>query len=310
MLKLVAIVLVCVALVIMAGALWFWTPDLPRQRLDAKYLRSRQNMREVAGTRLRIRDDGPRDAPVVIMLHGFGASLETWEAWSQALDDTFRVIRLDLPGSGLSPPDASGLYTDARAIQLVLALMDQLKIGHASLIGNSIGGRIAWTLAAMHPDRVQRLVLISPDGFAGRGPSYGQVPTVPKTLSLMRYFLPLFMVRSNLAVGYGDPSRLEPETVEQYYDLLRAPGARAALLARLGQTVLRDPEPLLTRIDSPTLLVWGEKDAMIPVSNAADYQRLLFDSELVTFAQLGHLPQEEAPAQSLPPVRRFLERVR
>ncbi|WP_426052185.1 alpha/beta fold hydrolase [Brevundimonas sp. SL161] len=131
-----------------------------------------------------MRDTGPRDAPAVILLHGFGASLHTWEPWAGRLDDELRVIRLDLPGAGLSPPDPAGDYTDARATALLLALMDLLQIERASFVGHSVGGRIAWTMAAEHPDRVDRLVLISPDGFASPGFEYGQAPEVPFVMGL------------------------------------------------------------------------------------------------------------------------------
>ena len=88
--------------------------------------------------------------------------------------------------------------------------------------------------------------------------------------------------------------------------MLLAPGVRRAIVARTGQGALADPVPLLRRITAPTLLVWGEKDAMIPVANAADYQSALPDSRLVVFPGLGHVPHEEAPALSLEPVRAFL----
>ena len=73
-------------------------------------------MLTVAGTTLHVRDDGPKDAPAVILLHGFGSSLHTFEPWAEALKADYRVVRLDLPGSGLSPPDPTGDYTDTRSI--------------------------------------------------------------------------------------------------------------------------------------------------------------------------------------------------
>ena len=258
--------------------------------------------------RLRVRDTGPKGAPALIMLHGFGSSLETWEPWARALQTDYRVIRFDLPGTGLSAPDPTGDYTDARSVEVLAALMDRLGLDRASLIGNSIGGAIAWTFAAQHPERVDKLVLISPDGFASPGFAYGQTPDVPVMVKLMRYALPKALVRMNLEAAYGDPSKLTEETVDRYYDLMLAPGIRAAMIARMQQTVRRDPEPLLRRIKAPVLLVWGEKDAMIPFANAADYARVLPDSTLASFPQLGHVPQEESPEQSLVPVRAFLGR--
>lgn len=296
-----------VACVIGAG-LWLRSPDKARAGLEAKYLAAPGDIIEVLGTRLHVRDSGPKDAPAVFMIHGFGSSLHTWEPWAQALADDSRVIRLDLPGSGLSGPDTTGDYTDARTMALIEALMDRLGIARASLIGNSIGGRIAWSFAARYPGRTAKLVLVAPDGFASAGFAYGEKPSVPATMRLMRYVLPKALLRMSISPAYGDPADLTDATVDRYYDLLMAPGNRDALIARLEQTVLQDPEPLLRRIRAPTLLVWGGKDALIPIRNAQDYLRNLSDAELVTFPDLGHLPQEEAPARSLPPVRSFLKR--
>ena len=297
-----AVVLVC----LLALAAWLWTPDKPLRTLEAKYLRSPKDLIEVAGVRLHVRDDGPRTAPVVIMIHGFGSSLQTWEPWARSLEAKFRIVRFDLPGSGLSSPDPRGDYTDTRTVQVLLALMDRLGVGKASLVGNSIGGRIAWTLAADHPDRVDKLVLISPDGFASPGFAYGEAPKVPAALSLMRYVLPKALLRANLKPAYGDPSALTEQTVTRYYDLMLAPGVRQALLSRTKETVLVDPHPLLRRITAPVLLVWGERDGMIPFSNAQDYMKNLPDARFVRFSNLGHVPQEEAPAESVGPVLAFL----
>jgi pimeloyl-ACP methyl ester carboxylesterase len=295
-----------VLVALLAAAAWLWTPDKPLRTLEAKYLRSPHDMIEVAGTRLHVRDDGPKLAPAVIMIHGFGSSLQTWEPWADALDTKFRVVRFDLPGSGLSSPDPRGDYTDARTISVLLALMDRLGIAKASLIGNSIGGRIAWTFAAEHPDRIDKLVLISPDGFASPGFEYGQAPKVPATLGLMRYILPKALLRASLKPAYGDPSALTDPTVARYYDLMRAPGVRQALLSRMKETVLVDPRPLLHKIKAPVLLLWGERDGMIPFSNAQAYLQNLPNARLAALPHLGHVPQEEAPKTSLGPVLAFL----
>ncbi|MDP2988656.1 alpha/beta fold hydrolase [Hydrogenophaga sp.] len=285
---------------------WLWTPDKPRSELEARYLAAPGDMLQVGPWRLHVRDSGPRDAPAVVMLHGFGASLHTWEAWAQALSATHRVIRLDLPGSGLSEPDSANDYTDARSLQLVLALMDQLGVSRASIVGHSIGGRIAWTLAARHPERTERLVLVAPDGFASPGFEYGQVAKVPAVLGAMRYVMPKAVLRMNLAPAYADPAFLTDELTTRYHDLMLAPGARDAMFKRLEQTVLTNPVPLLNTITAPTLLVWGAADAMIPVTNAQDYLGAVKGSRLVTLPGVGHLPHEEAAQASLQAVADFL----
>ena len=287
-------------------AAWLYAPDRPRAELEQKYP---GDYRTIDGVRLRLRDTGPRDAPAVIMLHGFGASLETWEPWAQALSVGHRVIRFDLPGFGLTGADPSGDYSDARQLKILNDLMDQLEVERASIVGNSLGGRIAWNFAAVHPDRVVSLVLISPDGFASPGFDYDSPPDVPLMMQALPYVAPRSLLRTNLAAAYGRPEALTDATLTRYRDMLLAPDVRRAILARTEQTILRDPVPILARIEAPTLLLWGERDGMIPISNADDYLQHLPNATLVRLPGLGHLPFEEDPEGSLPPVESFLSAV-
>lgn len=300
--------MVATGLLLLVGLLagWLWTPDRPRAELERLYLAAPTDLIELAGMRLHVRDSGPKHAPTVILLHGFGASLHTWEPWAKVLERDLRVVRIDLPGSGLSAPDPTGDYTDARSITVLLALMDRLGLSKASLVGHSIGGRIAWMLAAKHPERIDQLVLVAPDGFASPGFEYGQAPRVGLAVKAMRYFLPKWLLRMSLAPAYGNPAAMTDALATRYHDLMLGPGTREAMIARMQQTVLADPAPLLAQISAPTLLVWGEKDGAIPFSNAADYQRALPQAKLASFPGVGHLPHEEAPARTLAPVRAFL----
>lgn len=289
-----------------AGAFALWTPDKPMALLEAKYLRASTDIRQVLGVRLHVRDSGPRDAPAVLLLHGFGSSLHTWEAWAAELSTDMRVLSIDLPGSGLSSPDPTREYSDTRSIAVILALLDQLGIQKINVIGNSIGGRIAWTLAAKHPSRVSNLILVSPDGFASPGFAYGRAAEVPATVGLMRYALPKWLLRMSLVGAYANPAALTPERVQLYHDLMLGPGSRDALIERMQQTVLLDPAPLLSSIAAPTLLLWGRQDGMIPFANAQDYLQAIRHSRLEPLEGVGHLPQEEAPERSAAAVRSFL----
>lgn len=307
--KFAAASLAIVALVTLIGAgWWLWTPDKSEAALEAKYLNAPGDRLDVAGLRLHVRDSGPKDAPAVVLLHGFGSSLHTWEPWAQTLSSAYRVIRFDLPGFALTGADPTGDYTVARSMQVLTALLDRLAVKSASVVGHSMGGKIAWNFAARHPERVDKLVLVSPDGFATPGNPYGRQPEVSALAKLMRFVLPKTLLRSSLAPAYGDPSILTDAVVTRYHDLLLAPGVRAAIIARMGQSVIEDPAPALQSIQAPTLLIWGEKDAMIPLANAADYIRIIPGATLVSLLGLGHVPHEEAPAVSLEPVRAFLAR--
>ncbi len=295
------------AVLLAVAGYWLWTPDRDRASLEAKYANAPDDFIEVAGIRLHMRDSGPKTAPAVILLHGFGSSLHTWEDWAKPLSRDMRVIRLDLPGSGLTGPDPKGDYTDKRALEILNALMDRLGVARASLVGNSIGGRIAWTFAAKYPARTDKLILVSPDGFASPGFEYGKAPEVPSYFNAMRYVLPRAVMRMNLEPAYADPARLSDAVVDRYHDLMLLPGVRDAMLVRMRQTVLQPPEPLLKLIEAPVLLLWGEKDAMIPAANAQDYVKVLKRSTVVILPGLAHVPQEEGAERSLVPVRAFLK---
>ncbi len=303
----IALIVGLVLLVMLVGVgAWLYAPDKPRAELEARYLAAPTDYVEAAGVRLHVRDTGPRDAPAVVMLHGFGSSLHTWEPWAQTLSATHRVIRFDLPGFGLTGADPTSDYTDARTVAVLGALLDRLGVARASVIGNSLGGKIAWMFAVAHPERVDKLVLVSPDGFASRGFEYGKQSKVPWMLRLLPYVLPRPLLRASLAPAYADPSRLTEDVVTRYADMMLAPGVRRAIVARTGQVLLQDPVPLLQRVTAPTLILWGRRDAMIPFANSADYLRALPDARLVELPDLGHVPQEEAPERSIEEVARFL----
>jgi pimeloyl-ACP methyl ester carboxylesterase len=304
----VTIIAVLLGAVLLGAALWLYTPDKPRGVLEATYAGPPSAFAEVAGLRLHLRDSGPREAPAILMLHGFGSSLHTWEDWARLLEADHRVIRLDLPGFGLTGPDPTGDYSDARSMAVLRALLDRLGVARATLIGSSMGGRIAWAFAAAHPDRVAKLVLVAPDGFASPGVAYGRRQEVPALMHVLPYTLPRSMLRANLAAAYADPARMTEATVQRSYDLMLAPGVRRAIIARMGQVVLPEPVPLLRRITVPTLLLWGEQDRMIPIANAQDYLAALPDARLVALPGIGHVPMEEAPEATIAPLRDFLAR--
>lgn len=295
-----------VAALLLAAGLWLYTPDRPRAALEARYAAPPSEFLEVLGLRLHLRDTGPRAAPPVLLLHGFGSSLHTWEDWAARLAPAHRVVRLDLPGFGLTGADPSGDYSDERTVAVLAALLDRLGIPRTVVVGSSMGGRFAWRFAAAYPERVVKLVLMAPDGFASGGVAYGQKQAVPAMARLLRYTLPMAMLRANIAPSYAEPQRLTDAVVARYRDMLLAPGVRAAVLDRMAQSVLPDPVPILRTLRTPTLLLWGEQDAMIPSRNAADYLAALPDARAVLLPGLGHVPMEEAPERALAPVLDFL----
>jgi pimeloyl-ACP methyl ester carboxylesterase len=299
-------VTLCVLLV--GGGIWLYNPDLSRAAVERRWAQPPSQFVEAAGVRLHIRDTGPRDGPVVLLIHGFGSSLHTWDAWATLLEDRFRVVSLDLPGFGLTGPDPTGDYTDERSIAVLAALMDRLGIGQAAVVGSSMGGRIAWRFAAAEPARVAKLVLMAPDGFASPGRDYGSAPErLPLMMRLLPYTAPKPLLRMTMRNAYAVPGTLTDDVVERYHAMLLAPGVRRAILDRVLQTRLVPPEPILAKIRVPVLLLWGELDGAVPASHAADYLRALPDARSVILPGIGHVPMEEAPEASARALRAFLD---
>jgi pimeloyl-ACP methyl ester carboxylesterase len=283
-----------------------WAPDIELSELKLRYASDAQHVVQVNGLNIHYKDTGPKDAPVVLLLHGFGSSLQTWDVWAAKLEKHYRVIRLDLPGFGLTGPSPLHDYSEQNDLATLTHFVDKLGVSSFSIVGHSMGGKMAWSLAAALPDRVKALVLMAPDGFP-EDKDIGSKPyAMPSIMGVIKFSLPKFLVRKSIEPAFFDVSALSDSLVDRYYDMLRAPGVRAAILERSNQTIYTDPVPRLKQITAPTLLIWGEQDQMIPRSNAQSYANVLSNSKTVLLPKLGHLVQEEQPEIALTQVVTFL----
>ena len=299
-------VLLASAFLSAGGLFGLWTPDIESSELKSRYGATAQNFVTVDGLDVHFKDTGPRDAPVLLLLHGFGSSLQTWDIWSSKLEEHYRVIRLDLPGFGLTGPSPVHDYSEQNDVSTLSHFVDKLGLSSFSLMGHSMGGKMAWGLAALMPERVEALVLMAPDGYP-QIKDIGKKPyQMPAIMGVMKFCLPKILVRKSIEPAFFDASVLSESLVDRYYDMLRAPGVRAAILDRANQTIYTDPVPRLKKITAPTLLIWGEADQMIPSSNAKSYSEVLSKSLTVLLPRLGHLLQEEQPEKTLEKVVEFL----
>lgn len=313
--------LVRALLLILAGVLFFgsiaiiatWAPDQPVDELKARWARPPSRFLVVNGLQVHLRDEGPHNDPMpIVLLHGTAASLHTWEGWAQALRDKRRVIRFDLPGFGLTGPNRENDYSTEVYVRFVRDVMDQLDVQRFVLAGNSLGGQIAWSAAAAMPERVERLILVDASGYAPQTLSTAQsIPLgfklagLPGLRLLSRYTLPRGVVESSLRDVYGDPSKVTPELVDLYSAITLRQGNRKALARRLEQGYTGDVA-LLGRIKAPTLILWGGKDGLVPLEAGQRFERDIPGAKLVVFEDLGHVPHEEDPARTVAEVRRFL----
>jgi pimeloyl-ACP methyl ester carboxylesterase len=284
-----------------------WTPDLERAELEKRYFSSSPQIIDADGLKVYYKETGPQGAPALLLLHGFGSSLQAWDDWSVKLAQKYRVIRLDLPGFGLTGASPANDYSEEKDLAFLTHFADKLSLEKFSVIGHSMGGKMAWSLAASQPERVQALVLMAPDGFPETKDIGTKPYEVPAIMGLIKYVLPKYLVRKSIEPAFAEADALSDALVNRYYDMLRAPGVRGAILERSNQTIYTDPVPRLKAIKAPTLLIWGEQDQMIPSTNAQSYATVLSNSSTVLVPKLGHLLQEEQPEKGLTAVMQFLD---
>ena len=285
----------------------FFTPDLNRHDLEATYAQAPSQFIEVKGLRVHYRDTGDKNRSTVVLLHGFGSSLHTWDAWSGVLEKNHRVVRLDLAGFGLTGESPDHNYSDAADTERLSEFLNALGVSDCILLGHSMGGRIAWNFASTYPERIRRLVLMAPDGFPVSGQKLGEKPyDFGRLADLIQVVMPKFLVKKSLEPAFFNAEKVSDGLLNRYYDLLRAPTVRRAILDRMRQTVNSDPVARLHRITAPTLLLWGENDPMIPSSNSVDYQKALSHSQTVILPKASHLLQEENPQLGLARVLEFI----
>jgi pimeloyl-ACP methyl ester carboxylesterase len=307
------------AWLVLAGVLFFgtigviatWAPDLPVEELKGRWAPPPSRFVEVNGIQVHLRDEGPHDDPVpVVLLHGTAASLHTWQGWAVALRDQRRVIRFDLPGFGLTGPNRQNDYSTAADVLFVRALVDKLGVQRFVIAGNSLGGLIAWNVAARMPDRVDRLILVDAAGYPPLAtpqerPLALAVARIPGVRQLFNYVLPRGLVESALRKLYGDPVKVTPELVDLYSEINRRAGDREALARRADQVRPADLS-LLKEIKAPTLILWGGRDRLLPPEMGSRFEDDIPGSKLVVFPDLGHMPMEEDPLRTAAAVRRFL----
>ncbi len=296
------------------GLILSWAPDIPVQELKLRWARPPSRFIDVNGQQVHLRDEGPAGDPVpIILVHGTGASLHTWQGWAEGLREQRRVIRFDLPGFGLTGPNRQHDYSIARYVLFVRSVADQLGIDRFVLAGNSLGGEIAWVTAATLPERVDRLILVDPAGYAPEALGIAQeVPLgfrlarMPVARTLARYVLPRGVVERSLRELYGEPEQVTPERVDLYLDMTRRAGNRDALGRRFEQGNSGVDLRLLKQVQAPTLILWGGDDRLLPPELGERMAREIPHARLIVLQGLGHVPQEEDPPRTLAAVRRFL----
>ncbi len=250
------------------------------------------------------------NGPPVILLHGIPLSILTWRQNFAALAAGLDVIAIDLKGFGRSSKEA-GAYSPEAHAEIVLQLMQAFKLSQAGFIASSYGCAVALTLAHMHPERVSRLVLINSVGYPGGRHSLERMLRIGLMRKVLRPVLrsPRFgkrILAYGLKRSYARPEMATPELTDSYIRLLHADCGEDSFLATLEAFDERRLSRILPYILHETLILWGEKDHILPATNAVRIKKDMQHARVEIIAGAGHLPHEEAAPQVNALISKFL----
>jgi pimeloyl-ACP methyl ester carboxylesterase len=284
--------------------------DRSVEELSPRWAKEPSQFIKVAGMNIHFRDEGPKtDKDPIVLIHGTSASLHTWDGWVEALKTQHRVIRFDLPAFGLTGPDPKNNYTIERYAEVVISVLDKLKVKKAILAGNSLGGYVSWATAVFYPKRVTKLILVDASGYFFEPESIPiafRLSQNPITSLLLEKILPRSVVEKSVKNVYGNPDLVTAELVDRYYDLTLRKGNRGALKERFDQLQPGVIADKIKTINIPTLIIWGKKDKLIPLKFGTKFKEEIKNSQLVIFDELGHVPHEENPQSTVEAVKNFL----
>ncbi len=312
--KRLAKVLAVIAALLVAAFLVLRVPDTDPAEMRAKYGTPPSQFVTLAnGQEVHLRDEGPRDAPAIILLHGSNADLSTWQPWAEALRGDYRVIRFDQIGHGLTGAANDENYHRDRFVETVDLVADKLGLEQFVLAGNSMGGGIAMAYSMAHPDRLSGLVLVDAGGAPikreGGGNLAFTLARTPVIGSVMSQLLPRSIIEKSLKQSVSVQSIVTPQMVDRYWEMARYPGNRDATRARFSMPYRTFTADDVARVQVPTLVMWGEDDALIPYEAANWYMQHLPRGTLANYRGIGHLPQEEVAERSVADLRQWLASV-
>jgi pimeloyl-ACP methyl ester carboxylesterase len=288
------------------------TPDTDPAAMRAKYGAPPSQFVDIGnGLTMHVRNTGPRDAPAIVLLHGSNSSLQTWDEWAARLDRRWRVIRFDLPGHGLTGPHPKRDYSAAGFDDAVDRVTRKLGVERFALAGNSMGGWVAWTYAAAHPERVSQLILVdaagAPETAKHSLPIGFRIVQTPILRDITKIVTPRSVIEQSLHQSVSNQAIVTPAAIDRYWELLRYPGNRQATLDRFATRQPPATPTDMARLTMPVLILWGAEDKLIPLASGRWFAAHIPASQLIVYPHIGHVPMEEAPDASAADVDSFLK---
>ena len=280
------------------------TNDIPLEELKKEFKNKNSKFTKIDGTLIHYVDEG--EGIPLVLLHGTGASLHTWDFWAERLKDKYRVIRITLPGFGLSGPRSDKKYKIKDYVNLLESFVSQIGIEKFHLVGNSLGGSVAWLYTSFYDKKVKKLILVNSSGF-----EFDQIPFVIRLARnnylnfLIKKTSPKFLIKKSLKEVFYDDNLISKSIINRYYKLNLRKGNRQAFIDRALINYI-DNTARLKKINIPTLILWGQNDEWINVKFAQKFKTMIKGSRVSIMNETGHIPMEERPFESLKIVEAFL----
>src|SRR6266545_939197 len=299
-------VLLALVAVLVVGTAAMVRGDLAAAEVEARWADPPSQFVEVDGMRVHVRERG--SGPPLLLVHGSGSSLFTWDGWAAELSGAYRVIAFDLPGHGLTGPHPEDRYSRADMAEFVDHLATALGVVRFSLAGNSMGGHVAALYALAHPERIEKLILVDAYGLHREEPPplIFRLAGLPLLGNLLTLVSPRFLVAASVRDVYGDPGKVGSALVDRYHDLLRRTGNREAMRIQFSGPEQELDATQLANLRMPVLILWGARDRWILPKYGERLRDAIPGARLIMFPALGHVPMEEDPVATARAVREFL----
>lgn len=300
-------IVVAIFLVWVLANIALYEPDIAIEKLKEKYTTAASKFVDIDGMQVHYRIEG--EGEPLVLIHGTGAMLQTWDDWTTILSPHYKIIRMDIPAFGLTGPRSDNVYSDSMYVDFVEQFVRQLVIDSFHLAGNSLGGLIAWKYAAAYPQKVKNLILVDPAGFhevndKGGSFIFKLARNFPTLTDLVSKIGTHFFVEKTLREVYYDDSKITDAQKKMYAELNQREGNRHAFVER-AKYIHQCDEAELAPITAPTLIMWGKEDVLIDVREAGHFKKIANSSE-VLYDSVGHCPQQEIAERSGADVMRFL----
>ncbi len=309
--KIIKIALISIVGLIIIIVTLYGHRDIPLEDLKVKYAKAPSSFVALDGMNVHFRDEGnTHDSIPIVLIHGTGSSLHTFNDWANELKQGYRVIRMDLPAYGLTGPFPKNDYSIDNYVHFIKNFLTALGIEKCVLGGNSLGGNIAWNFVTQYPEMVQKLILIDAAGYPKKSisePIAFKLSRMPVIKHAFKFITPYSVVKKSVENVYTDKSKVTEELVNRYFELTLREGNRQAFIDRIKSVNDTTAYQKIKSIKKPSLILWGSQDYLIPIENAHRFHKDLNNSSLVILENVGHVPMEESPNESVAAVISFLK---